>query len=152
MPRRNEATGSNLTTANKRIGTNQKIVLMVIPLKTSSPRRFLMSEFTTGPVESERYILVYARRQGQCMRTTIVSGKRIRELLAELNRELRNTEDIDEETRELLQELNDDIDAFAGPSPAVERARNLESRFAADHPVAARVAREIADLLTKMGI
>lgn len=81
-----------------------------------------------------------------------MSGERIRELLAELNRELRNTEDIDAETRELLQQLNDDIDAVAGPSPAVERARSLESRFAADHPVAARVAREIADLLTKMGI
>ena len=90
------------------------------------------------------------RNNGQGI--TIVSGERIRELLAELNRELKNTKDLDAETTALLQQLNDDIDALAGQSPAVERARNLESRFAADHPVAARVAREIADLLTKMGI
>lgn len=83
---------------------------------------------------------------------TNVSGERIRELLAELNRELNSTDDLDAETTALLQQLNEDIDALAGQSPAVERARNLESRFAADHPVAARVAREIADLLTKMGI
>ncbi len=81
-----------------------------------------------------------------------MSGERIRELLAELNRELDSTEDLDAETTALLQELNEDIDALAGHSPAVERARSLESRFAADYPVAARVAREIADLLTKMGI
>lgn len=81
-----------------------------------------------------------------------MSGERIRTLLAELNRELQTTSDIDEETRELLQQLNDDIEAIAGATPAVERARSLESRFAADHPMAARVAREIADLLSKMGI
>lgn len=81
-----------------------------------------------------------------------MSGERIRELLAELNRELDSTEDLDAETTALLQELNEDIEALASQSPAVERARSLESRFAADHPVAARVAREIADLLTKMGI
>jgi uncharacterized protein involved in exopolysaccharide biosynthesis len=33
-----------------------------------------------------------------------------------------------------------------------DSARELESRFAASHPTAERLAREIADLLTKMGI
>jgi hypothetical protein len=34
----------------------------------------------------------------------------------------------------------------------VDRAKRLESHFAANHPVAARIAREFADLLAKMGI
>jgi len=46
------------------------------------------------------------------------------------------------------------VDALADDdaNPAIERAQQLESRFTADHPVAARIAREIADLLAKMGI
>jgi hypothetical protein len=76
-----------------------------------------------------------------------VSSERIRELLAELNQELQKTSDLDDDTRQLLASLNDDADA-----PALERAQQLESRFTADHPVAARIAREIADLLAKMGI
>jgi hypothetical protein len=83
-----------------------------------------------------------------------MSSKRIQTLLTELNRELHTANDFDPETRELLRQLNDDIDELAGSNenPAVERARELETRFAADHPVAERITREIADLLSKMGI
>ncbi len=83
-----------------------------------------------------------------------MSSERIRELLAELNRELQNTSELDDRTRRLLGELNDDIESRTGGDDGnpVERARQLESRFAADHPVAERIVREIADLLAKMGI
>ncbi len=82
-----------------------------------------------------------------------MSSERIRELLAELNSELQSTKDIDDETRALLGQLSEDVDALAGETTtAAERALELESRFAADHPVAQRIAREIADLLGKMGI
>lgn len=83
-----------------------------------------------------------------------MSSERIRELLTELERELRATREVDAETRKLLSDLNEDIESLAGSgeNPAIERARKLESRFAADHPVAERIAREIADLLAKMGI
>ena len=83
-----------------------------------------------------------------------MSKERLRELLAELSTELNEASDVDDDTRELLGELHDDIDRLTGEDhdSAIDRAKNLESRFAANHPVAARIAREFADLLAKMGI
>jgi hypothetical protein len=81
-----------------------------------------------------------------------LSSERIRKLLAELNEELRTTGDIDDGTRELLSRLNDDLDEIAPGGSAGDRAKELESRFAATHPVAERITREIADILSKMGI
>ena len=83
-----------------------------------------------------------------------MSKERLRELLGELGTELNEASDVDEETRELLSRLHDDIDRLTGEdhASAVDRAKNLESRFAANHPVAERIAREFADLLAKMGI
>jgi len=83
-----------------------------------------------------------------------VSKQRLSELLNELNRELRDTGEIDAETHELLSGLHDDIDRLTGEthSSTVDRAKNLESRFTANHPIAARLARELADVLAKMGI
>jgi len=83
-----------------------------------------------------------------------LNSKRIRTLLAELNRELKSTGEIDAETRKLLSKLNDDLDEIApGSDDSLSNsARQLESRFAATHPVAERITREIADLLAKMGI
>lgn len=83
-----------------------------------------------------------------------MSKKRLNELLTKLNRELQSTDDVDPETRELLTRLNEDVERLAGDtrSSAIDRAKHLESRFAADHPVAERIARELADILAKMGI
>ena len=83
-----------------------------------------------------------------------MNSKRIRALLAELDKELKSTGEIDDETRELLSKLNDDLDEIApGTDDTLsDSARQLESRFAATHPVAERITREIADLLAKMGI
>ena len=83
-----------------------------------------------------------------------MSSERIRDLLTELNRELQSTGDIDAETRELLARLNDELDELTGDdgNSASDRAKELESRFAAKHPVAERITREIADILSKMGI
>lgn len=77
--------------------------------------------------------------------------QRLKELLSELNDELHQVGEIDPETREILSELNDDIEKVASVSPS-ERARQLEGRFAAEHPVLERITREIADTLAKMGI
>jgi hypothetical protein len=83
-----------------------------------------------------------------------LSKERLSELLTELSAELQGAGDVDAETRELLGALHDDIDRLTGEthSSAVDRAKHLESRFAASHPVAERIAREFADLLAKMGI
>ena len=83
-----------------------------------------------------------------------MSSSRLTELLAELNRELKDQQELDDETRELLAKLNDDIERLAGEEAEtpVDRAKQLESRFAAEHPVAERIVRELADVLAKMGI
>jgi predicted NBD/HSP70 family sugar kinase len=83
-----------------------------------------------------------------------VGKNRLTELLAELNKELHEGRELDVETRQLLAALNEDIKRLTGSaeeSPVI-RARELESRFAANHPVAERIARELADVLAKMGI
>lgn len=71
-----------------------------------------------------------------------------------MNEELHSAGDVDADTRKLLEELHDDIDRLTGETHAstTERAKHLESQFAANHPVAERIAREFADVLAKMGI
>lgn len=83
-----------------------------------------------------------------------MNSERIRKLLTELDRELKSTGELDDETRGLLSRLNDDLDDIAPGSDDTlsNSARELESRFAATHPIAERITREIADLLAKMGI
>lgn len=82
-----------------------------------------------------------------------MSNQRLAELLAELNRELEGSSQLDAETRALLEKLDDDIDRLTGDDDSpLDRAQQLESRFAAEHPVAARIAGELADVLAKMGI
>lgn len=83
-----------------------------------------------------------------------MNQERLRELLKELNHELHAGADLDIETRELLRQLHDDINSTTDDSPAtaMDRAKQLESKFAASHPIAERIARELADALSKMGI
>ena len=83
-----------------------------------------------------------------------MNNKRMRDLLAELNKELHSASDFDPETRELLRQLNEDLDEITGDvgDTAIDRAKELESRFAAKHPVAERIARELVDAIGKMGI
>ena len=77
-----------------------------------------------------------------------MTNERTKQLIAELNKELQSGEALDSETRELLKHLNEDVD----PASALSRAQQLESQFAANHPVAERIARELVDTLAKMGI
>lgn len=85
---------------------------------------------------------------------TTLSKQRLSELLTELNDELHSTGDVDEDTRKLLSQLHEDIDRLTGEThpSTTEKAKSLESQFAANHPVAERIAREFADVLAKMGI
>ncbi len=84
-----------------------------------------------------------------------MSTERIRELLAELSSELRRTDDLDIDTRRQLADLGDKLESLDDDEEETtlsDNARELQSQFAASHPTAARIAREIADLLAKMGI
>lgn len=87
-----------------------------------------------------------------------MTSTNVKSLLEKLRAELRSS-DVDEETREALQafdsEIHQLIDESADGSETgvvTERARELESRFAAEHPTAARVVREIMDTLARIGI
>ena len=86
-----------------------------------------------------------------------MSNKEIRELLARLQDEIRNTE-LDEDTRALVRDLDDDIHGLLSAHGQSERdsvlqkAKELETNFATEHPAIERFMREVIDALVRMGI
>ena len=81
----------------------------------------------------------------------------IRAILAQLHKELQRAEDVDIEARKILQNLHQDVEELEGSDSTtigsvLDRAKALESRFAAKHPVLEQTARELADAIAKMGI
>lgn len=82
---------------------------------------------------------------------------KIRSLLAQLQKELDDGATLDNETIALLRKLDKNVDAMiesaeGDNAPVMDDAIALEARFAASHPVAERVLRELIDTLGKMGI
>ena len=87
-----------------------------------------------------------------------MSTKQIKDLLEQLQDEIRKTE-LDDETRSLVRELDADVHGLLGEdatqtdtSSIVKRAKELEASFATDHPTAERFMREVIDVLVRMGI
>lgn len=85
-----------------------------------------------------------------------MSIKDLRAILSDLEEELANTE-LDEESRQLLTDLNAQIDSALDDSeysmsPMMETATMLEARFAADHPTGEKLFRALMDTMVKMGI
>jgi hypothetical protein len=83
--------------------------------------------------------------------------KDVKKFLAVLSRELQRSEDFDIEARKILEDLHKDVERIeeSGDSKVEsmqERVRTLESKFAANHPLLERTARELADAIAKMGI
>jgi hypothetical protein len=83
--------------------------------------------------------------------------KDVRKFLEVLSRELQRSEDFDIEARKILEDLHKDVERIedSGDSmvePMLERVRTLESKFAANHPLLERTARELTDAIAKMGI
>lgn len=80
----------------------------------------------------------------------------IKTLLAELQQVLAQTETLDEETlalaRLLEQEMEQLIDKSEPMVPELESAIALEARFAARHPVAEGIVRELIAVLGRMGV
>ena len=86
-----------------------------------------------------------------------MTDKNLNELLNELNQALEGIEEIDAETRELVKDLDEDINRLLESGEddvegVVDRARSIETRFALEHPVAERFLREIIDALSRVGI
>ena len=87
-----------------------------------------------------------------------MSTEQIKELLAELQKEIHNTE-LDDETRSLVRQLDTDIHSMlvkdadgAEVGSVLTRAKALEANFATEHPAAERFMREVIDILVRMGI
>ena len=88
----------------------------------------------------------------------IVSQERVRELMVELIGELEKTESVDKETVEVARKLESDIEDLVNPE--VDTAENtvmddaiaLEASFAASHPMAEKILRELVNTLSRLGI
>jgi hypothetical protein len=87
-----------------------------------------------------------------------MSTKQIKELLAQLQEEIHKTGS-DDETRSLVRQLDTDIHGLLEAdvdeeeaNSVVTRAKELEAKFATDHPTAERFMREVIDVLVRMGI
>jgi len=80
---------------------------------------------------------------------------RIKELLTQLQEEIRST-DVDDEVRELINELDKDIHGVIendeDVSALIDRAKEMEADFATRYPAAERFMREVIDALVRMGI
>lgn len=85
-----------------------------------------------------------------------MSQERVKQLLSELRAELASADSLDEETLELARKLDTDMDKMIERSephvPELDDAIALEARFAANHPVAERIMRELVEVLGRMGI
>jgi len=88
-----------------------------------------------------------------------MNDKNLKSLLNKLHDALENADDLDEETLELVRELDEDINRLVESDSSdeeydnvIDRAQSVETRFAVDHPVAERFLREIIDALAKVGI
>jgi hypothetical protein len=82
---------------------------------------------------------------------------KIRKILARLRQELQRAEGLDVDARRKMEELHRDLEQLNdADDPDVDsllnRTRELETRFAADHPTLERIARDLADTIGKMGI
>ena len=81
---------------------------------------------------------------------------KIKFLLEELNQELALADNLDEDTLELARQLEREMEQLIERSEPVaaglENAVALEARFAATHPVAERIMRELIAVLGRMGI
>lgn len=86
--------------------------------------------------------------------------KRLREQLVSLHRELEDSDELDDELRGLLGQVDRDIhrllqtetDDEAEQTDLSGQVREAATNFQAEHPRTYRVLREIADTLAKLGI
>ncbi|MCB1648744.1 MAG: DUF4404 family protein [Pseudomonadales bacterium] len=86
-----------------------------------------------------------------------MNQEKLRHLLGQLQQEIAKGDALDEETLALVKQLNVNVDALIESAedvnaPVMDDAIALEARFAATHPMAERVLRELIDTLGRIGI
>ncbi|MDD9891557.1 MAG: DUF4404 family protein [Gammaproteobacteria bacterium] len=87
-----------------------------------------------------------------------MSEERVKELLSELIAELEKTDSIDKDVVESARKLETSVHDFVNPE--IDTAENtilddaiaLEASFAATHPVAEKIIRELVNSLSRIGI
>lgn len=87
-----------------------------------------------------------------------MSEERIKQLMKELLAELENQESVDTDTVSNARKLESDIHDLVNPevdtseNTVMDDAVELEARFAASHPLAERILRELINNLSRIGI
>jgi ABC-type transporter Mla subunit MlaD len=81
----------------------------------------------------------------------------LKEIFARLNRELQRSNDVGSDSEQAVHDLNQHLQQLKTPRESdvdflLDRAKELETRFAAEHPVLERLAREFVDAVAKMGV
>ncbi len=87
-----------------------------------------------------------------------MSNEKIQDLLSKLRDEIAQTE-LDDATRARMAAFDDEMHRALDPAEpdddansAIATARQLEAEFAAQHPLAEKVLREIVENLSRMGV
>jgi hypothetical protein len=83
--------------------------------------------------------------------------RKIQEALERMRKELQRAQGLDADSRRKMEQLQRDLERLddaehADVDSLLNRARELETRFAAEHPTLERIARDLADTIAKMGI
>jgi len=89
-----------------------------------------------------------------------MAKEKLQRLIASLNEELGSSESLDDHSRELLQQLINDIEGIAAgesadaasPSTAAGQLETATLRFETEHPKLSMILGEIMDTLGKLGI
>ena len=87
-----------------------------------------------------------------------MSEQRIKELINELIKELESTDGVTEEAVSVARQLEGNIDDLVNPevdtseNTILDDAIALEASFAASHPVAEKLIRELINTLSRIGI
>ena len=83
-------------------------------------------------------------------------SEQLKEKLQSLHDALKQVDNLDDDTRQLLQAINDDISRVTSGNPAPEnltdRIEQQTVKFEGEHPQMSAILRDIIDLLGKMGI
>ncbi|MDA1370753.1 MAG: DUF4404 family protein [Proteobacteria bacterium] len=87
-----------------------------------------------------------------------MSEDRIKQLIGELVSELEQTESIGDDTLNVVRQLESDIQDYTNPevdtdeNTILDDAIALEASFAASHPTAEKIIRELINSLSRIGI
>ena len=87
-----------------------------------------------------------------------MNQNRLRTLLVELDRELKSTGSLDDQSRDLLEQVLADVRKLDVPAGAAQhksaenRLRELVLQFESDHPRLSGAVAQVADALGKLGI